>query len=431
MSTAIFLFRNDLRLHDHIAFNKALALFDVVIPVYILDPKECASTRWGWKKKSARRMQFLLESLADLKRNLQNKSSDLLVLQGSLEDGLNRCKALFQPSGLVLSKEAAFDEVIQENTISLWCKKESIQFLAYWNSTLAALESLPFLVDDLPDLFTTFRNKVERKGISYSSLDEPKEIRSGSIPPSVLPSLEDLGYTEKVTADARCVYPFKGGESAGIERLEQYIWEDESIATYKLTRNGMVGASYSSKFSPWLAVGALSARRIAREVADFEEQVEKNESTYWMIFELLWRDFFRFTALKQGKKLFLSSGFNGGVFTNGKGHVLRNWNNWSSGTTGDQLVDANMQELLLTGWMSNRGRQNVASYAIHEMQLPWVMCASFFEHHLLDYDPCSNYGNWAYLAGVGNDARNDRKFNTKKQAEMYDGDGQFRSLWLK
>lgn len=431
MSTAIFLFRNDLRLHDQVAFNQALSLFDVVVPVYILDPKENAITRWGWKKKSARRVQFLLESLADLKRNLQSKSSDLLVLQGPVEEELDRCVTLFQPVAVVLSKEAAYDEVMEEKIISLWCQRQSIQFLTFWNSTLTTLESLPFLVSELPDLFTTFRNKAERKGITYSSLNEPDQIRSGTMPKSEVPSLEVLGYTEKVTDDVRSVYPFKGGESAGLERLAQYIWQDEAIATYKLTRNGMVGANYSSKFSPWLAVGALSAKRIAQEVADFEEQVEKNESTYWMIFELLWRDFFRYTAMKQGKRLFLSAGFNGENSAKSKDQTQHNWHNWSSGTTGDRLVDANVKELLQTGWMSNRGRQNVASYAIHEMQLPWVMCASFFEHHLLDYDPCSNYGNWAYLAGVGNDARNDRKFNTKKQAEMYDSDGQFRSLWLK
>ena len=49
---------------------------------------------------------------------------------------------------------------------------------------------------------------------------------------------------------------------------------------------------------------------------------------------------------------------------------------------------------------------------------------------LIDYDPCSNYGNWAYIAGVGTDPREDRYFNVLTQAKKYDGDGAFIRKWL-
>ena len=103
--------------------------------------------------------------------------------------------------------------------------------------------------------------------------------------------------------------------------------------------------------------------------------------------------------------------------------------NGISGNTGDPFVDANMRELLFTGWMSNRGRQNVASYLVHQMKQDWRKGAAWFESLLIDYDPASNYGNWMYAAGVGNDPR-DRVFNTKRQAAMYDKDGKFQQLWL-
>jgi deoxyribodipyrimidine photo-lyase len=90
-----------------------------------------------------------------------------------------------------------------------------------------------------------------------------------------------------------------------------------------------------------------------------------------------------------------------------------------------------MKELLQTGWMSNRGRQNVASYWIHDLNMDWRPAAAWFEHQLIDYDVYSNYGNWIYLAGVGNDPRPNRKFNIKKQAEQYDPQGEYVRKWLK
>lgn len=71
----------------------------------------------------------------------------------------------------------------------------------------------------------------------------------------------------------------------------------------------------------------------------------------------------------------------------------------SVGRTGVPFVDANMRELLATGWMSNRGRQNVASFLVKDLHLDWRLGAEWFESLLIDHDVCSNYGNWNYVAG--------------------------------
>ena len=102
---------------------------------------------------------------------------------------------------------------------------------------------------------------------------------------------------------------------------------------------------------------------------------------------------------------------------------------WINGTTQEPFVNANMIELKNTGWMSNRGRQNVTSYFAKELNLDWRIGATYFESLLLDYDVHSNYGNWMYVAGVGNDPRN-RKFNVQRQADMYDPNHKFRNIWL-
>jgi deoxyribodipyrimidine photo-lyase len=224
------------------------------------------------------------------------------------------------------------------------------------------------------------------------------------------------------------VLRFQGGETAALTRLNQYFWQRDYLKSYKETRNGLLGADYSSKFSPWLALGCLSPRWIDAQVKAYETQRIRNESTYWLIFELLWRDFFRWIAAKHGKQIFHPSGLQG---------IPIPWQEdwlqfrlWQEGKTGFPLVDANMRELAATGFMSNRGRQNVASFLTKNLGINWQLGAEWFESQLIDYDVCSNWGNWNYTAGVGNDARGFRYFNITKQSRDYDPKGDYLRHWL-
>ena len=191
----------------------------------------------------------------------------------------------------------------------------------------------------------------------------------------------------------------------------------------------MIGADYSSKFSAWLAMGCISPRFIYQELKKYEHQFGANDSTYWLVFELLWRDYFRFMMKKHKVKLFQKAG----IQNKESSEINSNTNQlqkWIEGKTGVDFVDANMLELKHTGFMSNRGRQNVASYLCNDLKLDWRLGAAYFEQQLIDYDVCSNWGNWAYLAGVGNDPRGNRYFNIEKQASDYDKNGDYRNLWL-
>jgi deoxyribodipyrimidine photo-lyase len=211
--------------------------------------------------------------------------------------------------------------------------------------------------------------------------------------------------------------------------MKHNFFGSDAIATYKETRNGMVGADYSTKFSAWLAMGCISPRLIYEELKRYERQCLANESTYWLTFELLWRDYFRFMVEKYQSKFFSKAGIRGRELPlNGTNEKLLQ--SWINGQTGVDFVDANMVELRLAGFMSNRGRQNVASYYCHELELDWRYGAAYFEQQLIDYDVCNNWGNWAYLAGVGNDPRGTRIFDIEKQALSYDKDLVFRKLWL-
>ena len=176
-----------------------------------------------------------------------------------------------------------------------------------------------------------------------------------------------------------------------------------------------------------MANGSISAKSIYWQICEYEQQVEKNDSTYWLIFELIWRDYFKYISLKYGQKIFKIGGILDKDYdwkTN-KSAI----DNWINGKTQEPFVNANMIELQKTGFMSNRGRQNVGSYFSKNLLLDWRIGAAYFESMLIDYDVHSNYGNWMYVSGVGNDPR-DRKFNIKMQAENYDGENKFQDLWL-
>ena len=219
----------------------------------------------------------------------------------------------------------------------------------------------------------------------------------------------------------------KGGEQEALKRLESYSFESNALQEYKESRNGLLGEDYSSKLSLWLWNGCLSPRMIYWKVMQYEKEVKRNQSTYWLIFELIWRDYFKYIALKHGNRIFQ---------LNGIGRSARQWEvdferfeKWAKGETGIPFIDANMKELNKTGFMSNRGRQNVASFLSKELQLDWRMGAEYFESMLIDYDVASNYGNWMYVSGVGNDPR-DRYFNIISQAKRYDAKGNFVKHWL-
>ncbi|MEM1308819.1 MAG: DASH family cryptochrome [Cyanobacteria bacterium P01_H01_bin.153] len=422
-------FRNDLRLHDHEPLQDALNAGAEVIPVYCFDPRQFGETPFGFPKTGSFRAQFLLESVADLRRSLQQRGSDLVIRWGEPETVLPALANEVQADAVYWHEEATAEELAVENALGDTLEATGKTVQTYWSATLYHLDDLPFAIQKVPEIFTKFRKQVEKSSTVYDPFVAPKQLPTlpPAIDPGTLPTLENLGVAAPVY-DARGVLAFKGGEAAGLARLQDYLWDADCLKVYKQTRNGMLGANYSSKFSAWLALGCLSPRRIYQAVQAYEAERVRNDSTYWLVFELLWRDYFRLICLKHGDRVFYPSGLRG-LQVDWKQDWPR-FDAWREGKTGYPLVDANMRELAATGFMSNRGRQNVASFLTKNLGIDWRMGAEWFESLLVDYDVCSNWGNWNYTAGVGNDARGFRYFNIPKQSKDYDPDGTYVKHWL-
>lgn len=426
--------RNDLRLHDNEALAAAISgRPQSMAVVYCLDPRQFGTTELcGFPKTGSFRAKFLFESLADLRDKFREKGNDLVILRGKPEIEIPILCEKYQVMEIYYHEEATSEELSVERKLSSQLKvinNNPVKLNRYWGATLFHRDDLPYEIEELPNVFTQFRVGCEKQSKIRPPIQIPKLI-PGPIPgmeTGELPTLAEFRLPP-VHADERAVLNFHGGETAALARLDDYIWQKDRLKIYKNTRNGLLGANYSSKFSAWLAFGCISPRFIASEVARYEREREQNESTYWMIFELIWRDYFRFYALKCGNSLFYQSG---------PGGIRKKWNLdfeklhlWIEGNTGIPFVDANMRELLLTGFQSNRGRQNVASFLAKNLGIDWRAGAEWFESQLIDYDVSSNWGNWAYVAGVGNDPRQDRYFHVIKQARDYDPEARFVKTWL-
>ena len=420
-------FRNDLRVADNASLANAVKENEKVIAVYCFDPRQFGQSKYGnFKKTEKFRTKFNIESVRELKSNLEKMNISLLVYHQNPEEIIPNLVIEFDIKTIYFQEEWTKDEVRIEIEIKSKVNN-SVEFKTVYDQFLFHPKDIPFSVQDIPNVFTQFRNKCEKsskiriesvaKAMSSSNLIENK---------TVVPTLKDLGF-EDFEVDSRTAFPFKGGENRALKRMENYFWETENLSSYKITRNGLIGADFSSKFSPWLANGSISAKSIYWQICEYEQQVEKNDSTYWLIFELIWRDYFKYISLKYGQKIFKIGGILDKDYdwkTN-KSAI----DNWINGKTQEPFVNANMIELQKTGFMSNRGRQNVGSYFSKNLLLDWRIGAAYFESMLIDYDVHSNYGNWMYVSGVGNDPR-DRKFNIKMQAENYDGENKFQDLWL-
>lgn len=428
MSAVIVWFKTDLRLHDNETVVKALSLGDTVVPVYCFDEAHYTTTQFGFRKTGDFRIKFLLESLKDLDAQLRRLGSGLIIAKGDPATELYAIANRYNAKKIFAKKEVAFEEKLTEEKVTKQLWKRGCTLETFSTSTLYHAEDLPFSIKDIPDVFTTFRKKIEKDSTIRETFEAPSRINSPVIPQLSLPDAEKLGGNS-IIADSRASIIFKGGETEGLARLRDFTFGTKAISTYKETRDRLTGKDFSSKLSPWLALGCLSLRTIYSEVKQYEAEQGANKSTYWLIFELLWRDYFRFMMKKHKNKMFLKEGFKGrdSVPVNVNPGLLKKW---IDGETGNAFVDANMRELKYTGFMSNRGRQNVASYLCHDLGMDWRYGAAYFEQQLVDYDVCSNWGNWAYIAGVGNDPREGRQFNTEKQAADYDPDKTYRNLWL-
>ncbi|ABU74580.1 FAD-binding protein [Vibrio campbellii ATCC BAA-1116] len=411
----LYWFTNDLRMHDNPLLARASEEVDALIFVYCYPKLSPFLAHFAQESMfGSAKQQFLDESLHCVNLTLNAFDQRLQVVDlhpyQAIKHAVEKlCVTHLYCDTFPGSEERdVVDHIRQELEHLTICQQEV--------RSLLTVEDLPFALEDLPDTFTKFRKKAENV-----SLEEPFATVT-ALPPT--PSGLALPTLRLIRDVKPCL--FTGGEQAGLEHARRYF-SSTLASEYKQTRNGLDGMDYSTKFSPWLAHGCLSPKTIYAMLKRYERLKGANESTYWIYFELLWREYFYWYARRHKRQLFRFGGIqNQAPLTSFYAHRFQQW---KKGETPFPIVNACMHQLNETGYMSNRGRQLVASCLVHELGLDWRYGAAYFESQLVDYDVASNWGNWQYLAGVGADPRGSRQFNLEKQTEIYDPHMEFIDRW--
>ena len=356
-----------------------------------------------------------MQSLYELQQALIERGQTLHVLQG---EPVNVLKQRI--------KEQHIDEVVYSEQFGVYEQREisllkahcpEIQFTSTLQDTLFQQNELPFSLTDLPKSFTPFKKKVEAASVAIKL----SNIKTELLPkPITLCAKNPIELLESVNA------PMHGGQTSAQKHCENYF-AGQLPSTYKVTRNSLDGFNNTTKFSPWLAFGCISAKQIFNAVQQYEQTYTANDSTYWIKFELLWREYFKWHALNAGTKLF---NFKGQKQTRPLTTFMSNrFAAWCQGTTPYPLVNAIMNELNATGFITNRSRQIAASCLVNELGHDWRYGAAYFEQQLIDHDVAANWGNWQYISGVGVDPRGGRHFNIEKQTQQFDPNADYINKW--
>lgn len=442
-SAVVVWLRQDLRLHDHDALHEALhEARSRSLPLVLVAMAPMADnvpTAWGFNRRSPWPMAVQSQALLDLRAQLRQAGHRLLLADrmpatsAQWREELNLNPAVLHLHDHPAPQERSEVEQLRQSL------PEKVRLIVHADAAPMFDDAdLPGRPRRLPQVFTAFRQALERDGLRRTHGPcVPIDLQT-AVHSDAWPETDDQARAWRQTEAAAQAEPddraswhwqrpaFHGGPTAAARHLQTYL-DSAAVSGYKQTRNGLSGVDFSSKWSIGLAHGALGGRQVLEALDAHEQAHGVSEGSGWLWFEMLWREHFRGLMHDHGRHLFRHRGLSDLPRPR---HDPVAFERWCRGETRHAFVNAGMRELALTGWLSNRMRQIVASYLIHDLACDWRAGAAWFEHHLIDFDVCSNQGNWLYIAGRGTDPRGGRRFNPDKQMADHDADGRYRRLWL-
>ncbi|UCG26522.1 MAG: deoxyribodipyrimidine photo-lyase [Chloroflexota bacterium] len=407
--------RRDLRLTDNRALHAAMARRGTIVPVFILDPALLSSTHAGEK-----RIAFLMGGLKELDTELRERGSYLVVRQGRPLQQLAKLQQETKANAIFAEEDfspyASRRDLVVKNELRL----EVVEGLTiHLPEMISKSDGLPYTV------FTPYSRRWKElpSPDRQSLLPAPQRIPT-PIGIEGLPIPDRPQLTEAV--------PFPPGEQEAQRRLTAFAADsDAPIRLYADQRN-RVDLDGTSRLSPYLRFGMLSARQAAiaalQNRATAPDEKSRQGAEAWLN-ELIWREFYLSIVFHFPHVLQRS-------FRPGYDHIA--WRNdeeqfdaWCRGRTGYPIVDAAMRQLNLSGWMHNRGRMIVASFLVKDLLIDWRWGERWFMQRLVDGDPAANNGGWQWTAGTGTDAAPYfRIFNPVLQGKRFDPNGDYVRHWL-
>jgi deoxyribodipyrimidine photo-lyase len=402
--TVVVLFTRDLRVHDQPALAAAVERGERIVPLFVLDDAVLAAFA------APNRVAFLVDALRDLDASLRARGGALVVRRGNVVGETVR---------LALDVDAT--TVVVSEDVSAYAQERERRLRTGLAAAGAALDVCPGVTvvppgDLAPDgkdhfrVFTPYWNRW-REQPRRDTLTAPAQIR--------LPDGVDVGRVpeSRELQEGRPAPELpEGGESAGRRRLDG--WLGSGLSRYAELADDL-GADATSRLSPYLHFGCLSAG----EVVERALEVEGAEP---FVRQLCWRDFNHQLLAARPELAHEDLRPRQAAWREDEEGLAA----WREGRTGYPLVDAGMRQLLREGFMHNRARLVAGSFLTKHLGIDWRVGAAHFFEHLVDGDVANNTGNWQWVAGTGTDSRPNRRLSPQRQAERFDPDSVYARRYI-
>lgn len=394
----LVLFTRDLRVHDHPALAEAVRTSDEVVPLFVLDP--------ALLEVSPNRSRFLMQGLHDLHRSLERRGGRLVLRHGEVAD-----------TTVAVARGARVDRVFVTADVSATARRRQSRLARGLASDGIDVRMLPGNAVVEPGDLAPAGRAAYAVFTPYHRAWAVEPRRSVLAAPRGVPvprgvASDPLPDPRSIAVDAPDL-PV-GGESAARRRLDRFL--RSGAPGYADHRDDMA-ADATSRLSPYLRLGFLSANEVARRAGEVP-------GAEGFIRQLAWRDFYG-QLLWHDPRLVRADLRKGPAPERAPVGLEEALGLWRDGMTGIPLVDAGMRQLKREGWIHNRARMVVASFLTRRLSVRWQEGARHFMRHLVDGDPANNAGGWQWVAGTGTDPRRSRSFNPVRQARRFDPEGAY------
>ena len=423
-NVVLFLFHRDLRLEDNVPLQQALDFAKdhnaKVLPMFVFTPSQVGKKAIV---KSVASVSCLIQSVVELDETLDSKyKSNLCILYDDTIKGLEKINKKYKIVGLFETKDYTPYAKQRENEIERFCKKNGVEFHPIDYLFLFSPGSIRNGSGKPYQKFTPFytassRLKIPKpedwvKGAFMSSTEIKKisDLDSKTLESKILTKTErdSVKHIQQI-----------GGRKEGLKLLKNIPKDYDKIRDQF--------AAKTSHLSVHLHNGTVSVREVWYNASNVEFKRQ-----------LIWRDFYgqlmdNFDALYKSKYKGFDN-FQDWLAYRPKltSKQQKDLEQWKSGTTGVEIVDASMTQMNETNYMINRGRLIVSNYLIKTMKIPWQYGAEYFAEKLLDYDYVNNSMNWLFIAGGFPFSEAPfRVYSPSSFEKKFDSDKEYIKTWLK
>lgn len=411
MTSALVWFRRDLRDFDHAALYHALKMHTHVYCVFVFDTEILDQLT----DKADRRVEFIWESVCELKLQLQRRGGDLIVIHGLAKFEIPKLANSLKVSAVFCNRDYEPSAISRDVHVAQNLKQNGVEFHQYKDQVIFEQDEILSQTRTPYSVFTPYKNAHLKKLDDFYLKGYPVDAyfkHLAKTNDTSMPSLENIGFSRTNLSQMK----LPTGMSGGVALFEDFV---ERIQQYKEARDypAVKGPSY---LSTHLRFGTVSVRHLARTAW----QMGGAGAETWLN-ELIWRDFY-FQILHHRPDLSQGHAYKSEFETILFPNDTRLFKAWCEGRTGYPLVDAAMRQLNQTGWMHNRLRMVTASFLVKDLLIDWRWGERYFAGNLIDFDFSANNGGWQWAASTGCDAQPYfRIFNPVSQSEKFDAQGKF------